>query len=112
LSGALLYSAGYLFEAGGSGLSGWRTIQYFISGLIVIFFILVVLSFQVGTGTDETVPKNKRGPSRLHLRASKLRASRLISTESHRALRAIIMAAKAEDADEEMMEEMMEAAIN
>jgi MFS family permease len=60
LSGSVLFSAGYLFEAGGSGLSGWRTMQYFTSGLIVLFFILVVLSFQVGTGTDETIPENKR----------------------------------------------------
>jgi MFS family permease len=59
LSGSLLFSAGYLFELGGSGLAGWRIIQYVISGLVVIFFILVVVSYKVVPNTGEPIPQNK-----------------------------------------------------
>jgi MFS family permease len=95
LSGALLFSAGYLFEAGGSGLEGWQTIQYFIFGLIVIFFLLVIASFQVGTGTDETIPENKRSTSR---RAA-LSTSEWARAISARALRDLLKAADGNGSD-------------
>jgi len=47
LSGALIFSAGYLYtHAGGGGLNGWRILNFSILGLNVVFIVVLFLAMK------------------------------------------------------------------
>mmetsp|Transcript_26915 Transcript_26915/g.38181 ORF Transcript_26915/g.38181 Transcript_26915/m.38181 type:complete len:80 (-) Transcript_26915:40-279(-) len=45
-TGSIVFSSGFIVEAGGNGLPGWRTILYFVSGLICVFGCAVLYEWR------------------------------------------------------------------
>jgi MFS family permease len=52
-SGAQIFCTGYIYEAGGSGLDGWRTLNYAILGLVGLLGVVLAAS-----STDNVTTKN------------------------------------------------------
>lgn len=46
-SGSLIFSTGFLYNAGGGGLEGWRTLQFAIMGLILLLLAVVVSAMKI-----------------------------------------------------------------
>lgn len=46
-SGMVIFSTGYIYDAGGAGLNGWRTLNYFLLGLIATLAAVVAVAMKL-----------------------------------------------------------------
>ena len=47
LAGSVIFSTGYIYNAGGAGLSGWRTLNFVILGLISLMIVVVIVAMRI-----------------------------------------------------------------
>jgi hypothetical protein len=47
LSGMLIFSTGFIYDAGGGALDGWRTLNYFILALIALLVVVVAVAMKL-----------------------------------------------------------------
>lgn len=45
LSGVWIFSSSYIFKAGGSGLDGWKVLNFVVVGIIGVYFVILVVDF-------------------------------------------------------------------
>lgn len=43
IAGMLIFSASYVYEAGGSGISGWRALLWVVLGLLGVFLVVLTV---------------------------------------------------------------------
>lgn len=64
LSGAPIFCTGYIFEAGGSGLDGWRTLNYAILGLVSLLGVVLAASSSGNSTTNNSNDDDPTKPNR------------------------------------------------
>ena len=62
-SGAPIFCTGYIFEAGGSGLDGWRTLNYTILGLVSLLGAVLAATSSENVTTKNSIDDEPTKPS-------------------------------------------------
>jgi MFS family permease len=58
LAGAVIFSTGYIYNAGATGLTGWRTLNYVLLGLIALMIMLVAIATRMEHVTAKATSNN------------------------------------------------------